>query len=353
MRRFVAVLVTLAIAAGAAGCGPAPYAATRDVLGRAATATLYPDGAPARAAAASAFDRMDGVERTLNTADPASPIAAIDATPYARHRLPLEAVMVFTVADAWSVGPTTTRTPAPAAGRQTWTAGAYSPTVGAVSALYAGGATSAPAPAALAEALRGSRQWARSGETFAFLRSPAATGAVTTPPALDFTGVDDGIALDFALQQLGGLDGGLLTLGSTALAFGALPKGEPWRVSVDDPDRPGTPIAVIAATPRPDSTVTVPPVPAMTAATAGGRSLVLDPATGRPAESLRMLTVFGRMNAVDAAILSRALLVMGRAQALAYARAHGIGVLAIEPGGGRTAYVPPSLPGFTVEKPTR
>lgn len=349
MRRVVAMLAFISIAASIAACGgPAPFSATHDVLGRPGSVTLYPAGANAAVAAASAFERMQAAKRSLNAADPGSAIAAVNAAPREPHRLPLEAVMVFTVADAWGVG----SVPATGAAHPPRTPGEYSPTTGGVAALYPADPAATPPRDRLAAALAASRWWVRNGEDFRFLRVRNTTGTAVPagpPAALDFEGVDDGVALDFALQQLGGVDGGLMTLGSTALAFGRTPEGAPWKVGIEDPGRPGTAIAVIVAEPRGPGPSAPPPVPELTASTSGGSARVIDPATGEPASGLRMLTVFGRMNALDAAILSRALLVMGPERALAYARAHGIGVLAVGRDGRRTVYLPPSLPGFRVE----
>src|SRR6185503_18919170 len=59
---------------------------------------------------------------------------------------------------------------------------------------------------------------------------------------------------------------------------------------------------------------------------------ILDPRTGRPVPTAAAVTVVCR-SATRADALSTALLVMGRARAEAFARAHGIGVLWLEPEG--------------------
>ena len=82
---------------------------------------------------------------------------------------------------------------------------------------------------------------------------------------------------------------------------------------------------------------------------------ILDPETGRPARGIRSLTVFGRMSGMDADILSTALFVMGRSEALAYAKEHRIGLYVVDDRGVATEWVPQQLTGVSLaiqERPT-
>lgn len=381
MRRVLAAFVVLSLTAAAAGCGGArSYSESRQVLGTAVNVTVYPDGDAAKPAAASAFARMAVVEKTLSPYDASSPIAVLNADPYTPHRLPLEASMVFTTIDAWRVGPT----PSNAAENSTAnTPGLFSPTLWGVTQMYSFAASeTVPRPVALRLAVLRSETWRRTGDEFVFIDvpqlpvrhglhpvvtptgtvypSPQPTDAVAPPPGLDFGGAAKGLALDFALQQLGGLEGGLITAGSSTLAFGVKPDGEPWRVGIEDPRETGRVIAVVTAGKRPDATATLPPVPSLSVSTSGDYQLfferggvryhhILDPATGEPARGLRSLTVFGRMSGLDADVLSTALFVMGRDRALAFARERGVGIYLVDANGKAASYVPPSLPGVTLE----
>jgi thiamine biosynthesis lipoprotein ApbE len=379
MRKALAGLVGLALAIAAVGCGGAkPYSESRQVLGTAVSVTVYPGDETAKPAVVSAFERVAAVEKTLSPYDASSPIAAINLDPYTPHRLPLEATLVFTTMDAWRVGPTDNPTSVLVP-----RSGFFSPTLWGVTQLYSFSASeTVPRPVDLELAVERAMLWGRAGDEFAFFKRPfaqrhgggprrpglsasvpstsTAVAASTPLPGLDFGGAAKGLALDFALQQLGGRDAGLITAGSSTIAFGAKPDGEPWRVGIEDPRETGRVIAVVTAGRRPDATGTLPPVPSLSVSTSGDYQLfferggiryhhLLDPATGMPVRGLRSLTVFGRMNGLDADILSTALFVMGRDRALDFARERRIGVYLVDAGGKAAFYVPPSLPGVTLE----
>lgn len=373
------MIALLALAATATACTSpaAPYSGSREVLGTAVTITLYAgDAVSAKASADAAFDRMSAVEKVLSPYDPTSPISAVNADPFEEHALPVEGAMVFTALDAWGIGPARTDVTRAPTGRDgsTASAGDFSPTLWGVTRLYGFGATeTVPAGSTLAQAVAASRAWVLDGNRFRFLPPSAHDPGRTPPqpgmqrmrpadatPGLDLGGAAKGLAIDFALQQLGDADAGLITAGSSTLAFGSKPDGSPWRVGIEDPRDTGRVIAVVTAEARGDGTRTLPPVPALSVSTSGDYQQfferdgvryhhILDPSTGEPARGLRSLTVFGRMNGLDADVLSTALFVMGRDRALAYARKRGVGVYLVDSAGRPGSYVPASMKGISLE----
>jgi thiamine biosynthesis lipoprotein ApbE len=156
-------------------------------------------------------------------------------------------------------------------------------------------------------------------------------------PGLDFGGAAKGLALDRALARLrrgSGIEGAMISAGSSTAVWGRKSDGEPWRVGIEDPRATGTVVAVVNV----DGTGTV------NVSTSGDYQQfferggvryhhILDPATGRPARGLRSLTVFGDLSGLDADILSTALFVMGRDRALSHAREHGLGLYLVDDAG--------------------
>lgn len=313
MRRIFVSLLAVAMLLPLAGCGTpaAPVTDTREVLGTAVTISRYAaDARQGDAAANAAFSAMSAVEHQVSPYDPSSTIAAFNRTPFERHILPADALTIASRVAALGVGES------------------FSPALFGVTSLYDfGGAGTVPDTGARASAVRAATGFRMGPEGLASFTSRQATGT----PGLDFGGASKGLALDRAAKTLAGTPA-LLTAGSSTLSVGAKPDGEPWRVGIEDPREVGRVVAVVSC----DSTLSV--------STSGDYQTyferagvryhhILDPATGLPAHGIRSLTVFGRMSALDADILSTALMVMGREPALDYALDHGFGLYIVDEAG--------------------
>ena len=322
MRRLVCVPLALALAVSLAACARStePITQSREVLGTAVSVTVYGDEASTAVPIVSAFAAMTFIEKRLSPYDASSTIAAFNRTPLARHGLPPDATAIID------------RT------RELGVSDSFSPALFGVTALYDfGGAGTVPDPVALQSAVKAAATF-RSADGVASFGASQTVGA----PGLDFGGASKGLALDRAAEALRGLPS-LITAGSSTLAFGAKPDGQPWRVGIEDPREVGQVLAVVSC----EGTLSV--------STSGDYQVyferdgvryhhILDPATGLPARGLRSLTVFGTISALDADILSTALFVMGPDRALAYARAHALGVYLVDDHGAARSSVPDSFP---------
>lgn len=320
MHRISAALLATSMLLTLTGCAVTgqPVVATRPVLGTAVTITVYsPDTERAAGDAELGFAAMTAVERVLSPYDSSSAIAAFDRSPMRGGPLPANAREILARVRELGVG------------------AQFSPALYGITALYGfDGKGTVPSPESLRSAVTAAGSFRVDANGRA---SFSATQAVGTP-GLDFGGASKGLALDRATAVLAGQPT-LITAGSSTLAFGAKPDGEPWRVGIEDPREVGRVVAVVSS------------VSTLSVSTSGDYQTyfdrggvryhhILDPATGLPARGMRSLTVFGRMSSLDADILSTALFVMGRERALDYARAHSIGVYLIDDRGSASSYVP-------------
>ena len=322
MRGLVCLPITVALVVSLAACvgTTEPVTQSREVLGTAVSVTVYGDEASTAAPIVSAFAAMALVEKRLSPYDASSTIAAFNRTPFERQPLPPDALAIIDRTDELGVS------------------GSFSPALFGVTALYDfGGAGTVPEPAALQSATK-------AAASFRVVDGAASfdTSQTVGTPGLDFGGASKGLALDLAARALRGHPA-LITAGSSTLAFGSKPDGQPWRVGIEDPREVGRVLAVVSC----QGTLSV--------ATSGDYQTyferegiryhhILDPATGLPARGLRALTVFGTMSALDADILSTALFVMGPDRALVYARAHALGVYLVDDHGVARSSVPASFP---------
>ena len=320
MRRSMTALIALAVSISLAGCATPQGPVTtksRDVLGTTVGVTVYADESSASTRIVSAFAAMSFIEKRLSPYDASSAIAAFNRSPFERHALPPDALLILDRA------------------RELGVSTQFSPALFGVTSLYDfGGAGTVPSEAALSDAVRLVSTF-RVEEGTAFFAplglssyGPGTPLSAPTTPGLDFGGASKGLALDLAAPALRGLPG-LITAGSSTLAFGHKPDGEPWRVGIEDPREVGRVLAVVSS----EGTLSV--------STSGDYQTyfdrdgvryhhILDPATGLPARGMRSLTVFGQMSALDADILSTALFVMGRDRAIDYALKHGFGLYIVD-----------------------
>jgi thiamine biosynthesis lipoprotein len=325
------VIAALAVSVSLVGCATVqePVATqSRDVLGTTVSVTVYADESSASIRIVSAFAAMTFIERRLSSYDASSAIAEFNRTPFERHPLPPDALLILDRTKELGVSEY------------------FSPALFGVTGLYDfGGAGTVPTAAAVFDAAQVARSFTVEEGTAWFERPIVYDGprgpSVATTPGLDFGGASKGLALDLAVPALRGLPG-LITAGSSTLAVGHKPDGEPWRVGIEDPREVGRVLAVVSS----ESTLSV--------STSGDYQTyferdgvryhhILDPATGLPARGLRSLTVFGTMSGLDADILSTALFVMGRERALDYARTHVIGVYLVDDRGSAASFIPPQF----------
>lgn len=314
MRSAIAIVSSFT-AAGAfmlalMGCSPSaePVRDARDALGTVVSVTAYTaratsgDEGDVSAAIEAAYAEMAGVERVLDAHDPSSAIARIGED--GSQALPEEVLAIIAVVERLEVSDE------------------FSPYLFDVAALYDfEGAGRVPQPAEIAQALTSRR--------------------------LDLGGAAKGLALDRAAEALRGssaVDAALITAGSTTIAFGAKPDGEPWRIGVEHPRIADETIATVEADGTAEGAV------AVTVSTSGDYQRfferdgiryhhILDPATGTPARGLRSLTVVGKIPGIDSDILSTALFVMGPDRAAQFARDRNLGLVLVDDQG-RTRIVP-------------
>ncbi|MBS3956406.1 MAG: FAD:protein FMN transferase [Clostridiales bacterium] len=302
----LALVVAVSAPATLTGCADRPansVVSSREALGTVVSVTAYgsetdPEGAVTRAID-NAFAAMSAAEAELDAHDPESAIARINASPQPQTEpLPARAQRILDAICALEM--------------REW----FSPQLWAATQLWRfedGGHV--PHEAQLAAALADARY--------------------------DFGGAAKGVALDEAagaLRDSGGVSAALIASGSTTLAIGSKPDGEPWRIGIEDPREPEKFIATVEATG--DITVSTSGDYQRFFERSGVRyHHILDPATGKPTFGFRSLTVVGDIDGLDSDILSTALFVAGPAFALRYAEEHGLGLVVVD-AGGRTHIVP-------------
>jgi thiamine biosynthesis lipoprotein len=301
---------------------------SREALGTTVSIEIFTGSADVEAAKADierAFGAVSAIDQALNPYSADTPIARFNANPYVPQQLPEAAVQILDRVAALEVTST------------------FSPAIYGVTNLYRfGDGGSVPTTEATAKELGFARNFRVGPTGIASFAQPIYPGtrrfSEGLHPGLDFGGASKGLAMDRAASVLRG-QAVLLTCGSSTLAIGTKPDGKPWRVGIEDPREVGKVIAIVSA----ENTLSV--------STSGDYQTyfekdgiryhhILDPATGRPARGLRSLTVFGRMSGVDADILSTALFVMGKDDALDYAKEHGVGIYLVDDKGTPASWAP-------------
>lgn len=154
----------------------------------------------------------------------------------------------------------------------------------------------------------------------------AQTGNVQlTDPAveLDLGGIVKGYTSDCALQLMAqqGVTSAVISLGGNVQTLGTKPDGSLWRVGIQDPDQPDNCICLVEVADK--AVITSGPYQRYFIGEDGVRyHHIMDPQTGRPAESgLSSVTIVSD-SGILADGLSTALFVMGPEQALQYWQQH-------------------------------
>jgi thiamine biosynthesis lipoprotein len=343
---LVSALLGALVAISGCAADPGPYTAGREVLGTAVTISAWGSKeAPLKPGVDAAFAEMAEVEAELDPYDATSTIAAFNASPYEWHALPPSATEVLDAIERLGVG------------------GQFSPTLFGVTNLYDfGGKGSVPETWALNVQVGAAATLERQGARARFDRSRVLPLEMTAlpegfgpHPGLDFGGAAKGLAIDRAMDRLRkvpGIEGAMISAGSSTQVWGAKSDGEPWRVGIEDPRETGKVLAVIGAIAAPQP---------LNISTSGDYQLfferggvryhhILDPKTGAPARGLRSLTVYGAMSGMDADILSTALFVMGPSAAKEWAERNKVGLYAVDDRGRVIAVSAPKGSGATFER---
>ncbi|MHB8762210.1 MAG: FAD:protein FMN transferase [Coriobacteriia bacterium] len=330
MRRWLVMPMLLAMLL-AAGCGAdRPVEVSRKALGTVVSITAYGDDEEAVTSAIDgAYAAMAAVEAQLDAHDQSSAISQFNAQPYQAVALSAETSQVLDAIAALRVS------------------AEFSPSLLGVTRLYAfeeGGRV--PDPAALALSLAASKAFSRTGDGGgAFARVDPdvrleAGGELV--PGLDLGGAAKGLALDRArdaLKASGAVTAAIISAGSSTVTFGTKPDGSAWRIGIEDPRDAEEVVATFAF--EADGALST-SGDYQRAFEANGRRYhhILHPATGRPAEGVRSLTVAGTsLSGLHSDILSTALFVRGADEAEDYAADIGLALYVVD-AEGRTLVVP-------------
>jgi len=183
--------------------------------------------------------------------------------------------------------------------------GAFDPTVGPLTELYASTTQEVPSGASIDVAML-HVDWAD------VVVAPEARALHFRDPEmrLDLGGVNRGFALDMAARVFSrpGMRGGLLRLGGDLYAWGRPPGEETWRVPVPDPRSLERTLLTVRLTNR---GVSVTGESGTNATFAGRPVAILDPATGLPVVGELIAAVAIADSGTDADALSTAFYVLG------------------------------------------
>jgi len=344
MRRWLVALLLLASAL-VAGCTDEPVVVSREALGTVVSVTAYGEDEEAVSAAVEqAYAAMAAVEAQVDVYDQTSALAQFNANPYQQAALPPDALAILDRVAALNIS------------------AEFSPTLLGVTRLYdfQGGGT-VPGAEDLSLALKASKQFTRTGDgaaVFTRMEEPDTrldAGGLLAP-GLDLGGAAKGLALDRAREVLmasGSVTAAIISSGSSTVTFGTKPDKTVWRIGIEDPRDPDRIVATFAF--EGDGALST-SGDYQTFFEADGRRYhhILHPATGRPAEGVRSLTVAGTsLSGLDSDILSTALFVRGAEEAESYAADQGLALFVVD-AEGRALVVPaPADSGLSVaEKAT-
>ena len=331
-----AVVTGALVVATVSSCArPAMVERSRQLLGTAITVTAYGDDEDAlQAVVENAFEEMEAVAIALDAYDPSSSVSAFNAEPFSRGPLPDEFVKVLETI------------------RQLGVEDAFSPTLLGVTALYDfGGEGVVPDPGALATAVEAATTLEETDGRWRFSEDGPTGGPL---PGIDPGGAAKGLALDRAAAVLAtepSLTGALATAGSTTIAIGVKPDGDPWRIGVEDPRDTGTIVAVVEAGRGPFVVSTSGDYQQFFERDGQRYHHILDPATGRPAEGVRSVTVASvGASALEVDILSTALFVRGDDAAQAYAGKNALALYLVDDEGRASVTPGPEDSGLAIEE---
>jgi thiamine biosynthesis lipoprotein len=248
------------------------------------TAQSESDATRAETAALAEIERL---RRVLSSYDDSSDVARLASTGRIEHASP-DLIAVLGEYARWSAR----------------SGGAYSPRVGALSAVWKNAERSGrlPTDATLATAVRAAAEPGWSVDS--------ATGTVTSATAerLDLSSLGKGYIIDRAVAAAGGgmpsLRGGMLNIGGDIRVWGRSPRDDgAWHVDVADPRAHADNAAPLARLRLTDAAVSS-SGSYMRGFDVAGRhySHIIDPRTGRPASAVIGVTVIVRDNATANAL---------------------------------------------------
>lgn len=157
-------------------------------------------------------------------------------------------------------------------------------------------------------------------EQITFDEESGETAFSKTKMAIDFGGIAKGYASAKAVQKLreAGISSALVNLGGNVQALGGKPGGKPFRVAIENPEEDGAYLGILAVTDL--AVITSGDYERFFEKDGQIYHHILDPATGRPAESgLHSVTVVCS-DGVMADALSTAIFVMGEEKAASFWR---------------------------------
>jgi len=284
-----AALGAMLLLLGGPGNGlSSPVSGQREVLGAQATITVY-DRSPklGRAAIDQALDRMRSIETVASAEDSTSELGQLHQTDYlpsASSELTQMLRLAFVVHQISD--------------------GAFDITGKPLLELWQAASPGEVQTASLALASE------HVGMTRILLGQGANASVALVPGTrIDLNGIAQGTAVDAAIAALqeAGIEHALVQLGAAYRAYGGMPDGTPWRVTLAGPD--GT-VRTVAQFDLRDGALATVGTPARFFDAAIAPELIVDPRTGCPAKAMSSATVIASTCA-EACALARAVFVLG------------------------------------------
>lgn len=270
---FASALLVVGLASAACDKAPAPYKASRLLMGTLVEIAVVADSDKARAAAENAFDEIKRVERLTSFHQPSALTSLNEQAGHGPVRTDPELVALLEAGLRIAAE----------------TGGAFDPTIGPLTRLWGfSGATEPrlPTQAEIDSALS-KLGWRR-------VRVDTAASTVHLPErgmALDLGGIAKGYALNraaAALKRLG-IRAALLNAGGDIIAIGEKSPERPWRIGVQDPRDPRGILAVVEL--KDKAIVTSGDYERVFFLNDERYHHILDPGTGYPARGMQSVTI--------------------------------------------------------------